>query len=134
MAIRTGLGLATSDDTGRESEGQEARRALGVGSVFAGVGIVAGPLGLALGTVVGSTVTGVTQLIKRRARAKAVRDQVLEQVSKAQEAQVTSMRAWVLEIQGQVSMRVQSSAAAYERMIRGGGGVTRASTGGAGSG
>ncbi len=122
MAIQAGQGLVTGGDSGWESEAQEARRAVGLGSVFAGVGIIAGPLGLALGTIVGSTVSSVTQLVKRRGRAKAVRDQVIQQVAAAQEAQVKDMRAWALELQRQVSMKVQASAAAYERVIRGGSG------------
>ncbi len=118
-SVHAGAGLVEGSEPDWETPGAEARRAVGVGSVFAGVGIIAGPLGFALGSVVGTAVTSVAQLIKRKARAKAVRDHVVKHVSEAHARQVNDMRHWALEIQRQVSMRVQASANAYERVIRG---------------
>ena len=82
--------------------------------------MIAGPLGLALGTIAGSALTGVVQLMQRRARAKKVRNEVIKLVAEAHALQVDAMRHWTAEVQRDVTTRVQATAAAYERVLRAG--------------
>lgn len=118
--ISTGPGVRGSGVAQWESPEAELRKAAGLGGIVAGVGMIAGPLGLALGTIAGSALTGVVQLMQRRARAKKVRNEVIKLVAEAHALQVDAMRHWTAEVQRDVTTRVQATAAAYERVLRAG--------------